>query len=220
MISDVDLATLSQAIKLRLSYYEAISYAKVLAESSIRYPVVEYLERRLSYKNIVLEYSNPIFQRKRCDLYVEKVIGANIERIVFEFKYVRDTTSGLFQDYFDDILRLHYLHNDGIQALFIVCGSTLIFNSQFRSIKNRTTQLGNKKGRPSGMFSQCLSFSARRPDKSFSTNKYQPYYTEFCNNYNFRQPQQIHPAAINIQTRLVKIINDFDQQSVGIWEVL
>lgn len=49
MISDVDLAKLSQAIKLRLSYYEAISYAKVLAESSIRYPVVEYLERRLSY---------------------------------------------------------------------------------------------------------------------------------------------------------------------------
>lgn len=219
MISDVDLAKLSQAIKLRLSYYEAISYAKILAESSIRYPVAEYLERRLSYKKLVLEFTNPIFQRKRCDLYVENGTGANIERIVFEFKYVRDTTSGLFQDYFDDILRLHYLHNDGMQALFIVCGSTLNFNSQFRSTKNRTIQLSHKKRRPSGLFSQCLSFSAGRPVKSFSTNKYQQYYTEFCNNYNFRQPQQTHPTAINIQTRLVKIINDIDQQSVGVWEV-
>lgn len=220
MISDVDLAKMSQAIKLRLSYYEAISYAKVLAESSIRYPVAEYLERRLSYKNLVLEYSNPIFQRKRCDLYVEKGADANVERIVFEFKYVRDTTAGLFQDYFDDLLRLHYLHNYGMQTLFIVCGSTLNFNCQFRSTKNRTTQLNNKKGRPSGSFSQCLSFSVGRPVKMFSTNKYRQHYTEFCNNYYFRQPQQTHPAAINIQTRLIKIINDFDQQSVGIWEVL
>lgn len=220
MISDVDLAKMSQAIKLKLSYYEAISYAKVLAESSIRYPVVEYLERRLSYKNLVLEYSNPIFQRKRCDLYVEKDVGFNIEKIVFEFKYVRDTTASLFQDYFDDILRLHYLHNDGMQTLFIVCGSTLNFNSQFRSTKNRTIQLSNKRGRPFGLFSQCLSFSNRQPIKSFSTNKYQQYYIEFCDNYTFRQQQEKHPAAINIKTRLVKIINDFDQQSVGVWEVL
>lgn len=49
MISDIEIAQLSQAINLRLSYYETISFANVLAESSIRYPVAEYLERRLSY---------------------------------------------------------------------------------------------------------------------------------------------------------------------------
>jgi len=141
----------------------------------------------------------------------DKLVGADIVTRLFP---------SLFQDYFDDILRLHYLHNDGMKALFIVCGGTLNFNSQFRSTKNRTTQLSNKKGLPSGLFSQCLSFSVRRPTKSFSTNKYQQYYTEFCNNYNFKQPQLTHPTTINIQTRLVKIINDFDQQSVGIWEVL
>lgn len=220
MISDIELAKMSQAIKLRLSYYEAISYAKVLAESSIRYPVAEYLERRLSYKNLVLEYSNPIFQRKRCDLCVEKGAGANLERIVFEFKYVRDTTAGLFQDYFDDILRLHYLHNDGMQALFVVCGNTLNFNSQFRRTKSQTTQLSNKKGLPSGLFSQCVSFSIGRPVKAFSTAKYRKYYQEFCKNYIFRQQNQTHPTAVAIQTRLIKLINDFDQQSVGIWEVL
>lgn len=220
MISDIDLAKMSQAIKLRLSYYEAISYAKVLAESSIRYPVAEYLERRLSYKNLVLEYSNPVFQRKRCDLYVERGTGANIERIVFEFKYVRDTTSSLFQDYFDDILRLHYLRATGMQTLFVVCGSTLNFNSQFRNTKNRTTQLGHKKGRPSGLFSQCLSFSTKSPNKSISTNNYNQYYAEFRRNYSFRQPNQTHPNVIVIQTRLIKLINDFDQQAVGIWEVL
>lgn len=220
MINDVDLAKLSQAIKLRLSYYEAISYAKVLAESSIRYPVAEYLERRLSYKKLELEYSNPIFQRRRCDLYVEKETGANAERIVFEFKYVRDTTSGLFQDYFDDLLRLHYLHNDGMQALFIVCGSTLNFNSEFRSTKKRTTLHSTKKRRPSGLFSQCLSFSSGNPTKRISTNKYKKYYGEFCKNYSFRHPHTPHPMAINLQTRLITLINDFDQQSVGIWEVL
>lgn len=220
MISDVDFATLSQVIKLRLSYYEAISYAKVLAESSIRYPVVEYLERRLSYKNLVLEFSNPTFLRRRCDLYVERGTGVQKEKIVFEFKYVRDTTSGLFQDYFDDILRLHYLHNVGMQALFIVCGSTLDFNTQFRSTKKRTTLHSTKKSRPSGLFSRCLSFSTGAPTKIISTNKYKKYYGEFCKNYSFRLPHITHPAAINLQTRLITLINDFEQQSVGIWEVL
>lgn len=220
MINDVELAKMSQAIKLRLSYYEAISYAKVLAESSIRYPVAEYLERRLSYKNLELEYSNPIFLRKRCDLYVERGAGANMEKIVFEFKYVRDTTSGLFQDYFDDILRLHYLHNDGMQALFIVCGNTLNFNTQFRSTKKRTTLHSTKKRLPSGLFSQCLSFSSKNPIKTVSTSKYKKYYGEFCKTYSFRLPRASHPMAINIQTRLITLINDFDQQSVGIWEVL
>jgi hypothetical protein len=220
MISDYELAMMSQAIKLRLSYYEAISYAKILAESSIRYPIVEYLERRLSLKKLELEYTHPIFKRKRCDLYVEKGSGENTERVVFEFKYVKDTTSDLFQDYFDDIIRLHYLHNAGMQALFLVCGSTLNFNSQFRRTKNRTVQLGRKKMRPSGLFSRCLSFSAVNPQKSISTNRYRKYYNEFCNNYNFRQSGQIHPTTLLIRTRLIKLLNGFDQQSVGIWEVL
>ena len=158
MISDTELATLSQAVFLRLSYFQAISYANILAESSIRYPVAEYLERRLFCDRMVLEFSNPIFKKRRCDLYVEK--GA-ADKAIFEFKYVRDNTSYEFQDYFDDILRLHYLHLIGIQSLFVVCGDALNFNNQFRSIKKRSKLLGNKKSRPSGKFSQVLSFSIK-----------------------------------------------------------
>lgn len=216
MISDVEIAQLSQAINLRLSYYETISFANILAESSIRYPVAEYLERRLSYKNMVLEYTNPIFKRRRCDLYVER----KGQKTIFEFKFVRDTTVSLFQDYFDDILRLHYLHADGIQALFVVCGSPVNFNSQFRSIKKRTTFLAGRKGRASGPFSKVLSFSTANPLKTIDTKKHKSSYNEFCNHYEFRNATKSHPGAMTIQTRLIKLIHDWGQQSVGIWEVL
>lgn len=216
MISDVEIALLSQAINLRLSYYETISFANILAESSIRYPVAEYLERRLSYKNIVLEYANPTFKRRRCDLFVER----NGQKTIFEFKYVRDTTASLFQDYFDDILRLHYLHADGIQTLFVVCGSPVNFNSQFRSVKKRTAVLVGKKGRASGPFSKVLSFSTVNSIKNIDTTKHQSNYNEFCKHYEFKNAAISHPGALNIRTRLIKLIHDWGQQSVGIWEVL
>ncbi len=216
MINDIELAKMSHAVNLRLSYFVTISYANILAESSIRYPVVEYLERRLSYTKLKLEYDHPVFKRKKCDLYVEK----NIDRIVFEFKYVRDNTSSLFQDYFDDILRLHYLHAKGIQSLFVVCGDPMNFNNQFRSIKGRTLRLGSRKERPSGVFSQVLSFSTRKPNKRFSTNKYFKNYNDFCLHYDFRNSIEIHPTNITIQTRLISLIHGDSQQSIGIWEVI
>ena len=173
------------------------------------------MERRLSYKNIVLEYTNPTFKRKRCDLFVEK----KGQKTIFEFKYVRDTTASLFQDYFDDILRLHYLHSDGIQALFVVCGNPVNFNNQFRSIKKRTTVLGGKRGRASGPFSKVLSFSNTNPTKKIDTKKYQSNYKEFCKHYEFRDAAKSHPGAMTIQTKMIKLILDQGQQSVGIWEV-
>lgn len=142
------------------------------------------------------------------------------QKTIFEFKYVRDTTASLFQDYFDDILRLHYLHTDGIQALFVVCGGPVNFNSQFRSIKNRTAVLVGKKGRPSGPFSKVLSFSTVNPSKTIDTKKHQSNYNEFCKHYEFRNAANSHPSAMTIQTRLIKLIHDWGQQSVGIWEVL
>lgn len=216
MISDTELATLSQAVFLRLSYFQAVSYANILAESSIRYPVAEYLERRLFYNRIVLEYTNPIFKKRRCDLYVDKGVA---DKTIFEFKYVRDNTSYEFQDYFDDILRLHYLHLTGIQSLFIVCGDALNFNNQFRSIKKRSKLLGSKKSRPSGLFSQVLSFSTNKPKMNVDTNKFLANYKDFCSHYEFNDPLAIHPISMVVQTRLICIIHNEGPQSVGVWEV-
>ena len=219
MITDIELAKMSHAINLRLSYYVAISYANLLAESSIRYPIVEYLERRLGYKTIKLEHEHEVFKRTRCDVYVERKKGNETEKIIFEFKYVRDNTSTLFQDYFDDLLRLHYLHEKGIQSLFVVCGNPINFNNQFRRIKSRTVQLGNKNGRPCGVFSQILSFSIGNPNKRFSVNDYRSNYRDFRSHYEFIDDDILHPDDLIIQTRLISLIYKDGQQSVGIWEV-
>lgn len=217
MISDTSLATLAQAIYLKLSYYQAVSYANILAESSIRYPVAEYLERRLNYNQIVLEYPNPVFKKRRCDLYVDK---GSADKTIFEFKYVRDNTSYEFQEYFDDILRLHHLHLMGIQSLFVVCGNSLNYNNQFRCIKKRSIILSSKKSRPTGKFSQVLSFYANKTYKNIDTKKYSVNYLDFCNHYEFNAPLVNHPASLAFQTRLVCLIHELGPQSVGIWEVL
>lgn len=68
------MAQMAQAILLHLSYIQSVSDTKLLAESSIRYPLLEYAERRFrpAPVKIELEFSHPTFARRRCDLLMEE----------------------------------------------------------------------------------------------------------------------------------------------------
>lgn len=212
------MAQMAQAILLHLSYIQSVSDTKLLAESSIRYPLVEYAERRFrpAPVKIELEFSHPTFARRRCDLLMEETNSKN----VFEFKYVREDTHNDFQEYFNDILRLHNLHALGFDTFFIVCGNSILFNMEFRNTRVGTLLLSTKKGRPSGIFSKCLSFSSNNPIKIIDTNKFKSNYSAFTSEYKFKKKGGSHPSNQLFETRLVFLKYDGSPQSIGVWEVL
>lgn len=216
MISNIQLSQMASAIYLNLSYLESVSNTKLLSESSIRYPLVEFAERRLRDSKIQLEFSHPTYERRRCDLLISDLTSNN----VFEFKYVRENTHTEFQEYFDDLIRLHNLHSLGYKAFFIVCGNSILFNKEFRNLSAVTKIIGTKRGRPSGVFAKCLSFSVKNTNKTIDTTKYKANYSSFVADYKFRTTGKVHPAKEVFDTRLVFLKYDGSPQSVGIWEVL
>lgn len=208
-----------QAIYLNLSYMQSVSKTDILAESSVRYPLLEYVERRCPWLKAQLEYSHPVFEKKRCDLLLQDSYDGS----VFEFKYVNCQTRYLFQDYFDDLLRLHYLsvNGNGNKSYLIVCGNSIIFNTEFRSINPKSTKtLSGKKRKPMGLFSRCLSFNVSNTLKKIDTNNrlLKKYYKDFISSYKFRDGR-IHPTTLQFETRLVWLNYGVEPQSIGIWEV-
>lgn len=195
---------------------QSVSKTEILAESSIRYPLLEYVERRRPDLTAQLEYKHQTFLRKRCDLLLED----KNDKSVFEFKYVNDRTRNLFQDYFDDILRLHYMSIKGYKSYFIVCGNSFNFNTEFRSVIPKASKILSKKKRsPKGIFSQCLSFNTKNTIKSIKTKgKLNKYYQDFQINYHFIDGSS-HPSLLQFETRLVYLKYGLEPQSIGIWEI-
>lgn len=217
MIDDITIKKMSDAICLHLSYLESVSRTKLLAESSIRYPLLEYVERRDVNLDPLLEYKHEVFKRRRCDLLITDRGG---DKSIFEFKYVRDDSHTEFQDYLDDLIRLYYMSKRGCKAYFVVCGNTLAFNKEFRNTKAVTTRLGSRRGRPSGLFAKCLSFNINNTDKNVSTMHFKENYKTFCGDYKFKNPADSHPASLNFRTRLVSLRYGDGVQFIGLWEVL
>lgn len=217
MIDDGLLKSMVQAVYLNLSYMQSVSKTDILAESSIRYPLLEYVERRCSGIQAQLEYNHPVFEKRRCDLLLQD----SSDNSVFEFKYVNCQTRYLFQDYFDDLLRLHYMSANGHKSYLIVCGNSINFNTEFRSINPKSTIcLSGKKRKPMGLFSHCLSFNVNKTLKRLDTNNQslRKYYKDFKVSYKFKDGSK-HPPTMQFETRLVWLNYGVEPQSIGIWEV-
>ena len=122
-----------------LNYISTVQRGYVLAESSIIYPVSEYVATQINNTKVLLEEEHPNLAGKYVDLrLVKRFQGENIE-FAFEFKYARiDYTekSGEKQRIFDDLLRLKIFKESkkNRKAYFIICGKQLDFLKAFQSI--------------------------------------------------------------------------------------
>jgi hypothetical protein len=70
MNREFDLIQLANAVQWWMSYTSAVGRSYVLAESSIKYPLTEYLERT-SPNEIKLEYPHPKLKKRRIDICFE-----------------------------------------------------------------------------------------------------------------------------------------------------
>lgn len=222
MFQDYELKLMADIILHNLSYLKGVSRTSVLSESAIKYPLIEYAERRLNVSKVLLEYSHPIYKYRRCDMYIEHNVSENPEDIkssVLEFKYIRENTHNEFQSYFDDLIRLRNIIETNRKAYFVVCGETILFNNQFRNYKKaQSICLPDKKPRPSGPFSKCLSFSIKSTRKEIDTDQFAENYTIFREQYKCRV-SMYHPERQIFSSRLV-CISESNQMCIAIWEII
>lgn len=139
-----DVIKASTSTYFWLSYLQATSNCNIIAESSIKYPFVEFLERN-GYEKIQLETHHPCFNTRYLDLFCGNVSDDNIAildedaLLYIEFKFVRpDTRNGKEQQrIFDDLMRLFQVkkkHPDTL-CYFMITGEATLYESCFKSIK-------------------------------------------------------------------------------------
>lgn len=188
-IDDNTINSLAEAVYAYLSYVNTVSdFTRLLDESSIKNPFVEYLERKLQVKILELEHNLEDFNSKRADV----AFTFQGEKYVFEFKYIsadannNQTKKPNFQLYFNDVMRLAYLHKEyKYHSYFLVCGDRINFQKCFMRDGEPSTKV--EKGQhlikqstgypiidPSGRFVDSLfEFSVAKNDgiKNFDADK-------------------------------------------------
>lgn len=119
----IDIEALSRAVGLWLNYQTTVSSSvNLLHEASFRYPVAEFIERKV-HSATILEEDHPIFVNRPTD-FQWKMKNKNY---FLECKFVKKnyTNKGQeFQRYLDDICRLYYCIKDENTDIsyFLVCG--------------------------------------------------------------------------------------------------
>ena len=221
---------------------KASDNSKLIAESSLKYPFVECLERH-SIKDVHLEFSHPLFKGKRIDAYIggtqaDGTIDEQSSQMIFiEFKFVRgDTLSKNEQQrYFNDILRLSYLkqkytHSDNY---LLVCGETESFNNAFRykpKIKENKFLIVDgarvKRTKNKSIYNDWLSFEMKSGEKitDITKTKYESFIASFNEQYLFQTRTEIYLEEKQmLKTRLELMLPSGhsidDSYSLGLWEI-
>ena len=235
----------SNIIKAALSTYNWLGYlgnatdcTDLIAESSLKYPFVECLERN-HVDNIHLEVGHPIFQRKRIDICIVPETNGIIKfsigiPICVEFKFVHEDTDSKKerQRYFNDLLRLSYLKQYYKSAVcyFIVYGSSFLFNGKFRKTykkpQQKTTDIVKTKSTYSckSKYHDFLSFSSQNIKiVHLSNKKFTDYISVFNEEYLEQTSQNVDLSNIELRlaTKLVYLYKSSsgNPYSMGIWEV-
>lgn len=208
----------------------ASSNDKLFAESSLKFPFVESLERH-NINEIELEYNHPNYEKKREDVkiaYPQDNQG-NQECCYIEFKFVREDTTAKQeqQRYFNDIMRLWTIHTNeqNSSCYFIVCGPTEVFNGCLKgeqlSLNGKDkiveSQLNKKRNIKKTAYKEWLSFNRKQRVKRITPQK------DFVDGFNKEYNVDYAYQDIKIMTRLVLLLPDRmdnDQSySVGLWHV-
>lgn len=228
---------LASAIVWWLNYISATGREYIIAESTLKIPATEYLER-FYRESIELEFNHPKLSQKRFDLHFKDI---NAE-VAFEFKFVReDSTNALAERkrIFADLMRLNLFLDNSKKGYFLICGNQFHFKASFQSLnlKGKYPAPTSKFAIPgpvkSGFFGEWFSFDTAFPEKTIdlsNQNKdYKPIYTAF-----FTDNQKAHKVATNnklvapntIKTKLIFLSDELTASNIpqsfriGIWEVL
>ena len=188
-INDDSLKQIAESVQYYLSYFNTVTnLSRQIEESTIRYPVSEYVERKMEVSEAEFEHSMEGFPSKRTD-FIFKI--SKDKRFAFEFKYVKAPTETHkrinylldFKLYFNDLVRLAYLNKEHhYRSFFLVAGESKNFSTFFQRDGMNTPELNkiekekendrSLKGRFSdNLLSFDTSGEGENPIRSFDASK-------------------------------------------------
>lgn len=218
---------LARCIYHWLNYKDSTCKTSLLAESSIRYPLAEFLERKLS-ANVVLEENHPLFKKRRFDFSYDHKLNGKKRKGFIEIKVVRKNTKeeSEIQRIFNDLMRLAYCSTSNYNY-FILCGKTTDFNCFFKNELTKTSSIDEILRRTpsehqsaSGIYSNWFAFE-RGCEKSFKPSAF-PQHEVFYRKYCWRENVEQHNLS-SIKTTLIESLpRGFEtnkSQCVYVWRV-
>ena len=231
MKKEINHTHLASSVIWWLNYLNAIGRGYVINESSIKYPVAEYLEKSISEKdNIKLEYNHPLLKKRSIDLYYKN----DKEQIAFEFKYIQNgSTTKLSekQRVFNDLLRLHYfLENGGDKAYFLICGKKDEFRNSFIEIPTPGDKsLPIPKKTFSKFYQHWFDFENEGKEKEIDLKNphidFKVNLEKFYKEYKPKKGKTIN-SLDSIKTKLIFLSQELvdskipENLRIGIWEVV
>lgn len=229
MKKEIDMRDLASAVIWWLNYISAVGRNYIINESSIKYPVAEYLEKSICEKNnIKFGFNHPVLFDRSLDLFYKR---DDLET-AFEFKFIKDgstTSPGEKQRIFNDLMRLFFLGPEQ-KGYFLICGIKSEFKNSFMEIKipsDKSVPISPKVLSP--FYEEWFCFNDTPKEKTINLNKsdsnYKEIYDKFFKDYKAKpgktmiRPDFIKTKMIFISQELIDS-NIPENLRIGIWEVL
>lgn len=208
-----EMQMLARSIYHWLNYVETVSKSQLLLESSVRYPLAEYIERQV-LAEVFLEQAHPQFDGHLIDfVYIKDKHQRNIE-LKFLHEYSNNTNER--QRIFNDLIRLAVLKDKGY---FILCGGQIDFNNIIaftpgavdgKNIPDSST----KRHRRRNDFSKWLPLEYSKEPLTFRTSDYPKYIERFSAYYHF------FPEGLeDVNVQLAAKSDGYGSLIVYIWRV-
>ena len=226
LIEETYIRSVASVLHSWLNYLYEVSNTKHLAaESSLRFPIAGFLERK--DVKLTLEKEHPYFKRKRVDFYWE-TRGFDI---YMEAKYVRGKNQPVHQDVYNDLFRLALISGEKLQnkiTYFLICGNIKDFGEYF-GITNQSKAYDKDEGggiklnsyttKVEGDINDILSYDFNDAIKEIDFSRVNEFYKSFVDNYNSDTNDSLIPQSIKIRTTLMMPYSRELESAVAIWKV-
>jgi hypothetical protein len=212
-MKSVNYNTLIHAATYYLSYQDRIGRDFMISESSLKYPIAEYLTSlELPVAQIKLEFNHPELWKRSIDLVTTDPTEKKIDT-AFEFKLAKYVTKNEPEQkrIFNDLMRLHLLARvNQTECYFLVAGTHSNFIQYFRSITTQPPAANSQKlADPEGFYTEWFKFNPGGEQefdvKKVIGNNYAQVYQAFLADYKLKDGAHQLKLPEKLKTKCIAI---------------
>lgn len=197
-----NLDLFSKSIFHWLNYENSVCKTNLLVELSVRFPLAEYIERKLK-SNVELEFKHPYYAQYNLSKKIDFKIG-NGPFDYIELKYLGQSTADKSERfrYLADLIRLAYVSEGNDEAYFLLCGGKNEYLNNFRytidEVNEKIPEEGvNDRKVKHKVYSKWFATEKINESKSFVPAEFQEFFKDYNDNYKEALP------TFKIVTKLV-----------------